>query len=160
MECSMLRFAIVGMSLAVLVLSGLAHGVMTCRWTPTEPSPQWAEKWEQIPTSIGEYECRDREMDVKPEDRAAAQLLRRYVHRRTGASVSVWLAAGPPGPLCIHTPDWCYRASVYEMTSGKTRQSVPLGAEGDKGEFWTADFRKVKPTGPENVRVFWGWNAG
>jgi hypothetical protein len=156
----MLRWLIVSLSIGTLAVSGLAHGLLTFRWVAAEESIRAVARLEQVPSRIGEFECKDAEMDKKPQDRVAAQMLRRYVNQRTGASVSVWATCGRPGPLSIHTPDWCYRASGYEMVSSKTKATLTLSGSTDKAEFWTADFTRTRPTGTENLRVYWGWNAG
>ena len=156
----MIRPLFVVLSLVALAGSGLAHGLLTGRWTPVEDHSQFARQIDQVPHVIGDYECKDREMDVKPEERVSAHMLRRYVHRATGATISVWVARGAPGPLSMHTPDYCYRASGYEMSGSPAKYALAAGEAGDRAEFWTAEFSKAKPTGTEHIRVFWAWSTG
>jgi hypothetical protein len=102
----------------LLVLCGLVHGYWTDRWVPATDLEHATGCMEKIPLSVGDWDGHD--LEVKPTSldyHLAGHLARRYVNRVTGESVSIALVVGRPGPVSIHTPDVCYSAGGYTITT-------------------------------------------
>ena len=74
----------------------------------------------------------------------AAVIERRFVHRENGKVITIYLACGRPGPLCIHTPDTCYPADGFVEIEAPRRKSVP-GEGKTPSEFWTCPLHADTP---------------
>lgn len=151
----MKRWVFVGLASAALIACGLVHGSWTQRWTPGAESTQAAERLDQLPLTIGDWQ--GEAMEVKPGQAGASVagcVQRRYVHRRSGATVVLALVCGRAGPVCVHTPETCYGASGY--TVGTPRR-VTVSSFAD---MWTADATRTRATEETRVRIYWGWSDG
>jgi hypothetical protein len=141
----------------VLVLAcGLVHGYWTDRWYPPKDTVEAAARLEQVPLTVGEWDGHD--LDVKAtsiEPLLAGHMTRRYVNRVNGETISIALVVGRPGPVSIHTPDVCYTAGGFVITSQSTAK-VP----GRNEEFLTMDAVKTTQTSESRIRLYWAWNAG
>ncbi len=143
----------------VLVASGVVHGLWTDRWTQNPQEVQAAaERLKQVPAVIGRWEGADIEMNTDPRLGLAAVVARRYVQRETGQVVTIYLACGRPGPICIHRPDVCYVADGYQEVESPRRVTVP-GVGAVPPEFWTARYMRQRPDGQTNLRIYWAWHS-
>jgi hypothetical protein len=136
-----------------LVACGIVHGFWTDRWAPPAEVGKAAQRLDAIPLRLGEWEGEVEE--VKPGDAGegvAGCIRRRYVHRQTGATISLFLVCGRPGPVSIHTPDVCYGASGYLVNTRSRYQSGP----GDS--MWKADATRTTATEETRLRLYWGWS--
>ena len=146
-------------ALLVLVASGAVHGIWTDRWTQnpavlTAASQRLAE----VPASFGKWDGKDIEMNTDPKLGLAGVLARRYVHQETGKMVTIYLACGRPGPVCVHSPDRCYVADGYREVETPRRTTLP-GEGKDAPEFWTARFLRERADGQTHVRILWAWHG-
>ena len=109
-----------------------------------------------VPMTIGDWVGEDQVNDVG--DPALVNLTRRYTHARTGRWFLISLTAGHPGLTAVHTPEYCYRGSGYEVAAPIIRRpaQAPHGAAAD---LWTTQFEKKTPAGLEQLRIFWSWSA-
>jgi hypothetical protein len=86
---------------------------------------------------------------------AAGVLRRQYVNRQTGATLTLMLLVGRPGPVAVHTPDVCYRNSGYAQIGPDVVAPVP-GVDG-------AGFRvlrlKKDAAVPIDLRIWYSWAA-
>lgn len=143
---------------AAVLTAGVVPGLWTGRWTESTSLEEAAARLAQVPPTVGEWDGRD--LPVNPREQAAAQasgyLSRRYVHRRTGAVVSLALLCGRPGPISVHTPDICYAGSGYEEVGAPTRCAIP-DSPGD--HLWARQFRKAAAVPVQHLRVLYGWSA-
>jgi hypothetical protein len=133
--------------------------VWTRRWQDARELETTVARLDRVPLTLGEWAGKDE--DLNPEEVTQGGLAgawrRRYVHRRTGTSLTVLLMCGRPGAAAVHTPEWCYRGVGYEPERAE-RFSVEDSA-GSVGEFWTSKFRKPDAVAAPGLRIFWGWNA-
>ncbi len=139
-----------------LIVCGIVHGFWTDRWTPPVETAEAAARLEQVPLELGDWDGEVNE--VKPGEAGAGVagcIKRRYVNRKTGAAVSLFLVCGRPGPVSIHTPEVCYGASGFMVG---TKDTYKLG-ESD-GALWKTDAIRVSATDETRLRLFWGWNGG
>jgi hypothetical protein len=109
-----------------------------------------------IPTTIGDWVGEDKPVEV--EEKGLARLTRLYTHRRTGRWFLIALAAGHPGLTAVHTPEYCYVGSGYEVAAPIARRPLDLPG-GAQGNCWTTQFEKKSAAGTEQLRIFWTWSA-
>ncbi|HWG45961.1 MAG TPA: exosortase-associated EpsI family protein [Gemmataceae bacterium] len=141
---------------AALIACGIVHGFWTDRWLPPVETAQAADRLETVPLELGEW---DGEVIAVKSGEAGAGVAgcirRRYVNRKTGAEVSLFLVCGRSGPVSIHTPEVCYGASGF-MVGNKSRFEV--NETGDN--MWKTDAIRASATEETRLRLYWGWNGG
>jgi len=138
-----------------LVACGIVHGFWTDRWAPPVETAQAAERLNAIPLELGEWDGES--LEVKSGEAGAGVagcIKRRYVHRKTGTTISLFLVCGRPGPVSIHTPDVCYGASGFLVNARDRYES----ASGDS--MWKTDATRTNATEQTRLRLYWGWSAG
>ncbi len=139
-------------ALALILTAAVAHGVVSGRWSGGDKVPQVPD----VPLKIGDWVGEDQPSEVK--DPGLANLTRRYTHSRTGRSLLISLTVGHPGLTAIHTPEYCYRGSGYQVAAAIERRPADVpGAP--PAAFWTTLFSKPSAAGAEQLRVFWAWSA-
>jgi hypothetical protein len=152
----MIRYLPVLAAFAAIGAAGVVHGLWTDRWSnPAE----LALRLDQVSMSLGDWQGKPREFDSSVLGPIAGCLTRHYVNQRTGATVTVSLVCGRPGPVAIHTPDVCYVASGF-AEENSTRFSPPLGSAFPTAEFKTSQFVRTRAADQTALRVIWSWNAG
>lgn len=141
-------------AIVAIIAVGVVHGFWTDRWGISEKLNAAAQRIDNVPTQVGDWEAKP--LSIKPAGQAgiARQYFSRYVNKRTGNEVSIMLVCGRSGPVCIHTPEVCYGASGYAV-GGKT--SVDVKYQGGEGKFFTADALKTRETERTKLRIFWAW---
>jgi hypothetical protein len=144
--------------LAVVVGSGIAHGVWSNRWNVSDGPERAAARLSQVPITFGDWDGRPGELPtrhVSVAELSGAHVCE-YVNRRTGSVISALLVCGRPGPVSVHTPEICYTGAGYEVVGVRTRYSHPAlpGAS-----LWVCDFQKTNTATPERLRIFYGWSA-
>jgi hypothetical protein len=148
--------------LAVLVGTGVVHGLWTDRWRHSAELEEAAERLALLPDDVGPWRGRLAELD--PAELAGAGAVGHWARYLTdpasGETVLVLLLCGRPGRMSVHRPEHCYRAAGYEMAGDPLHVQVrPHGVPaGDGGaEFFTALFARSTESGPETLRIFWSW---
>jgi len=147
----------------VLVLAaGVAYGLQTHRWTKSKELDEAADKLQQVPSTIGEWEGRDieiPEMQLKIAG-ATGYLHRVYRHRKSGKEVTVLVLCGPHGPISVHPPTVCFVSAGWNLETEPAPRAVKLpDAESPLGHFWVTRFRKVSSTSVGRMRTCWAWNG-
>lgn len=158
----MLRILTIVSAFALLAASGISHRVWTGQWTVSNEPRLSASRLSAIPSTIGDWVGVDQEVDAKQLARAEAvgHLARRYVQRRTGAEVSLFLICGRPGPISVHTPDICYGGIGFRLVGKPGQRKVDGSADAPAAEFFRADFEKTDPIAPKRLRIYWAWKSG
>jgi hypothetical protein len=146
----------VGVAVGLVLATGVVHGLWTDRWDLAAVPPV---RLDEVPMTLGDWHGRSRELDPRILGPITGCLTRTYVNDVSGASLTVSLVYGRPGPVAIHTPDVCYVASGFD-DQGSARFSPPLGPSLPAAEFKTAQFVRTKEADQTTLRVFWSWNAG
>lgn len=150
----------------VLILSGLVHGMWTSRWQDVDDSPIVA-RLAEVPTLVGTWES-IHEAKINEEFQEIAGLSgyvqRTYRDRQTGATVTMLLMCGEPGPVSVHPPEACYSGQGYEVVGGSRRtveiatgDTPPAGAA-TKPRFKSARFAKPGVLVPSQPQIFWAWS--
>jgi hypothetical protein len=143
----------------LLVASGAVHGIWTERWTTNpEDLAKAADRLAEVPDSLGKWDGRIIDMPADPKLNLAGVMARRFVHRESGKVISIYLACGRSGPICVHTPDVCYQADGFAEVETPRRKSIP-GEGKTPSEFWTARYMRQRPDGQTNLRIFWSWHT-
>ena len=143
----MLRILPVLSAFVLLAASGVSHRLWTGSWTVTGEPGLSAARLADVPASIGDWVGEDQEVDARQLARAeaAGHLARRYVQRRTGAEVSVFIICGRPGPVAVHTPDICYGGLGFRVAEKPAKYKVEGNAEMPSAEFTKGNFVKADP---------------
>ena len=147
-------------ALGITVLSGLVHGSWTNRWETSQELELAVSRCERLPMLLGDWRGRESPADTCAIKAAGLDgcLSRQYENRKSGATVSLLLVCGRPGPVSVHTPDICYPGAGYEMV-----QERPVrfsgGSTAQRAEFLGADFVNDQSFPPDRLRVHWSWTA-
>jgi hypothetical protein len=153
----MKRYSPLIVGAAVLLLSGVLHGLWSDRWTVSAAVETSCQRLTAVPESVADWESQPLELDPRQMtvSEASGQFARRFVQRGAGREVSMILLCGRRGPLSVHQPDVCYTASGYHLAAAPSKWTPP-GVEGVS--FWTARFtRPGQEAAP--LRVFWAWSS-
>ena len=145
---------------ALVLTSGVLHGLHTERWRPSPDVEAAVRRLDAVPAVVGDW--RSENLTIEDDlSRAGIKgyLNRRYRNSRTGATVSVLIVCGRPGPISVHTPDVCYRGAGYELAAPPQRKEVSAAA-GSPGQFWAGRFHKPASTNPAQLDILWSWNGG
>ncbi len=143
---------------ALLLSFGVAEGVWTERWHHSGASEDAANRLAGVPTTVGEWESQDEQLDPRQLVKAElnGSLLRHYTNRSNGATLTVLLVCGRPGPVSVHTPDICFVGSGQVLVENPKAQAL---TEDRPAQFMVGKFRRGEETVAEYFRVFWGWTA-
>jgi hypothetical protein len=143
------------MGSAALVICGIVHGYWTDRWSPPVETAQAAQRLDAIPLEMGDWDGETIEVKAGEAGAGVAGCIkRRYVHRKTGAAVSLFLVCGRSGPVSIHTPDVCYGASGFTVNN-RDRYESRFG-----DSMWKTDATRASATEETRLRLYWGWSNG
>jgi hypothetical protein len=146
----------------LLAASGITHRLWTGAWTVSNEPETSAARLAKVSLSLGDWEGIEVDMDSRQlaQAEAVGYLSRRYIHRRSGAEVSVFIICGRPGPIAVHTPDICYGGIGFKPIKKETQYKVEGNADSPEAEFFKADMSKPDPVTPDQLRIYWGWKAG
>ena len=151
----------IGCALGLILLGGVAHGVLSNRWGVSENIQALGSQLNSIPMEIGPWKCSE---EGKLEDRviygileATGYISRVYVHQATSETITVFLVFGPKGPIAVHTPEICY--SARDVTQTSERQPVPADYDGKDGQLWKLGF-ETNSIDKRKMNVYYGWSDG
>src|SRR6516225_943605 len=90
---------------ALLVATGVVHGLWTDRWKPSADLERAVARLDSVPMTIGDWQATSLELPADEVQGAqlGGYLMRRYMNRFTGQQVLVVLMCGRPGPVGVHT---------------------------------------------------------
>lgn len=146
----------------LLAASGVSHRFWRGVWNVSNEPAASAARLADVPTIVGDWVGADTEVDTRQLSRAeaAGYLSRRYLQRRTGAEVSVFIICGRPGPVAVHTPDICYGGLGFQVVGSTSRYPFSGDAETPPAEFIRANFEKPDVVGTAHLRIYWAWKSG
>ena len=139
-----------------LLVTGVVHGLWTCRWDQVPDKETVIAPFKNLPLQMGEWEGTDLEASSSEIKGLTGYLSRRYVHPQTKDAVTISLMSGPPRVVAIHTPDVCYAALGYQVNTPARYRATDLP---EATEFWTSDMVRTQSTDQNRLRIFWAWNA-
>jgi hypothetical protein len=156
----MKRNVAIAIAAAILVVSGLVHGLWAERWSPSPALQAALGKVDLVPLEAGDWKGQVVESDASAFAQAGAQAYwtRSYVHTRKKTALLAILMCGRAGRMSVHTPEMCYGGAGYEM--GGSVESLTVKAEEgtELGTFWTARFSKHGGVAAD-LRLYWAWSA-
>lgn len=153
----MKRTLITTLAIAAVLITGIVHGIWTGRWEFTDEPGASVARLPSVGMELGDWQGQTLDAESRQLGDASGSLLRRYTNKWSGASVTVFLLCGRPGPLAIHPPDSCYAAGGYEIiTPSLFKAPAEPGAVAP--EFRVARMRKTRAGEQSQLRVFWSWN--
>jgi Protein of unknown function (DUF3485) len=160
MRIVMLRTLPYMIALAIIISSGIVHGLWTGRFQASRELETRAARLERVPLTIGDWKGRALTLDRRTVESAgiAGYLMRRYEDRQ-GHAVTVLLVCGRPGPIAVHTPEVCYPGTGYEQTAPTAKLSLGPGPSGQPDESWVAEFDKPGAILPKHLRILYTWSA-
>ena len=159
--------------LVVLLVGGLAQGLMSHRWLPNIAVRDAALALNDIPAEIGNWTSED--VALSDSDKQiggiAGYVQRTYRDRTTGTEVSLLLVAGESGPISVHPPTACFSGRGYNVVrqpgllaivkSGS--ESPTLAATDPEASrnhvFNQADFANNAIDDVSLIRVCWAWST-
>ena len=146
---------------ALLVLSGLVHGIWTERWQTSPALENACARLGDVPPSIGAWKSTDVEVDHESfqQARALAYWTRRYVKEGASEPMTVILMCGRADHMSLHTPDICYRGAGYDMVGEQSKTTLGTSLGGSTAELWTARFRQPSKSSGHDLRLYWSWSA-
>lgn len=158
----MIRNLLLLCAVVLLLASGISHRFWTGAWNVSGEPGISAARLTGVPSTVGDWVGADLKVDERQMERAeaAGYLCRRYLQRRTGAEVSIFIICGRPGPISVHPPTICYQGLGFQVVGSPSRYSGEGNAESPPSEFFSANFHKPDPTMPEKLRIYWGWKSG
>ncbi len=150
--------ALVGVLLAVSF--GVAEGLWTGRWRTDDDVKGPAARLANVPMTFGEWEGSAMELEQRQLTigKIDGYVMRSYVNRHSGDSISVLLVCGRPGPISAHTPDICFPGGGVEMQSKMVQHKVEIEKIKKPAEFWAARFGKGQGFFQSSA-VMWSWTT-
>jgi hypothetical protein len=145
---------------SLLGATGWFHGQWTDRWGASG-NADGAARLPSVPLTMGDWEGRDitREESEVAARSTSPQIVRRYVHRRTGAAVGLLITCGRPSSMIIeHTPKTCYAQLGFEESGAEC--DVLVGPPEALSTFHAHTFVKPTPVKTDRVRLLWSWGDG
>jgi hypothetical protein len=149
---------------ALILAGGVAHGVWTSRWALVPELQQAVARLPQLPRTVGTWEGTDLEPDeslrrVVASAEITTFVQRRYVDRRTGEAVSLFVACGPTGPISTHGPEACYNGGGRVMVAEPAREEFEVAPGKPKATFLVGDFRQPGSSLPVGLKIYWSWRG-
>jgi hypothetical protein len=150
---------IVAACVLLTLLSGGINGYISQRWGYGEEMDSAAHRVNAMPLQFGPWKA---EKLTKLGDgaekmlRCAGNVVGAYRHEATGEQVSVVMMVGPAGPLSVHTPEVCYRASNYSVHGNKQQLQI-VDDEGEAHNFLSITLRENSAAN-RLLRVYYSWN--
>jgi Protein of unknown function (DUF3485) len=152
-------------AIVVLLLSRTALLVQG-PWSERPENPEAIKaavaRLDRMPLALGPWrgeKLPDLDPETIAEARVAGHVWRRYGNSLTGDAVSVLLVCGPAEPIALHTPEVCYRGIGYHFLGQPNSCTIHHPGNSPPDVFWTARFRKASVAVPEQLRIYWAWQA-
>jgi hypothetical protein len=158
----MLRILPVVLALPLVVAYGVAEGLWTDRWSVSPELVQAQERLDRVPLTVGPWQGEEVGLDERTVRQAELRghILRRYVNRETGEVLTVMAVCGRPGPVAVHSPEVCYGGAGFTPVKARKRHAVEAEGLSGSAELWAERYHKAGAAIPEQLQVYYGWNAG
>ena len=121
-----------------------------------------ADNLRTMPKQLGDWQMTE-EMDMgeltEEMLECAGHVTRRYVNRKSGARITMFIIVGPPGPIAVHTPEICFSSRDYEKYEQKRTQASFDSDEAEPHLLWQTAFRSKRIT-TDILDVYYAWSTG
>jgi hypothetical protein len=145
----------------VLLLGGVAHGVLTDRWGVPGSVVDAAETVKNLPTTLEGWSSED----IPVTDRivkiagAVSIVTRDYKNPLNGDQVRVMLVCGRPGPVTRHPPTVCFPAGGLNQVSEVRSAEFPIVGTEEAAQFSECVFAHKSKGGQARLMTHWGWST-
>ncbi len=154
--------ALLAIGIALIATTGYVYGRLSQRWGPTPDMTAAADHLRTMPKQFGDWHMTEEmELGTTAEKmlECAGHVTRRYVNRKTGARVTMFIIVGPPGPIAVHTPEICFSSRDYDK-QGNKRTQVSFASTGTEPHtLWQTTFRSKRIT-TDTLFVYYAWSTG
>jgi Protein of unknown function (DUF3485) len=147
----------------LVIGDGVLFGLCTNRWQTSQDLPAAVASLERVPLEIGDWKGKS----LPPLNERMVALAgftgywqRRYENAKTGSTMSVLLACGQFGPLCVHTPEVCYAGTGYVLQGQPVNHTEETVSPVGTAQFFKAQFGRPNGVTPGRLEIHWTWNAG
>lgn len=137
---------------------GVAHGIYSDRWGPSNKLERSVEALSRIPATIDDWTGEDLPFDPSEMAHAGIEraVVRRYHNPRTRETVTLLIVCGRGGPICVHTPDVCYAGNGYAKVGEEKSESFEFPGQSDS--FRIIQFEKRDSLAANQLEIYWGWS--
>jgi hypothetical protein len=149
-------------ALPLLLAYGVAAGLWTDRWQVSPELEQAPQRLAALPLTVGDWQSADVELDARQVVAAElhGHLQRNYLRRSTGDALQVLVVCGRPGPIAVHSPEVCFGGAGFTPAAARTRFALEGQDSSAPAEFWEERYQKAGAAVPEQLQIYYGWNAG
>lgn len=155
------RSVAVLLGLALIALTGLVHGLWSNRWSQSEALGQACSRLEKLSMTLGAWKSRAQTISEDRLTQAEIQGYARrfFTHPEHSQPIGMLIMCGVPGPVSVHTPQYCYSGAGYTMVGEPMKIEIPL-QDKSIAKVFTARFYKPQAPGSPPLRIFWTWSVG
>jgi hypothetical protein len=158
----MRRVVPLGIGLAIVLATGVVHGIWTDRWHLSNEPAASVEKLTRVPLQIGDWQSEDLpELDTQTlaVGEIAGYMNRTFVNTKTRERLSVLIVCGRPGPIAQHSPEVCMGGEGFVVENKTVDKDFPADGLAGPPQFFAAVFKKTDAGAPLLRRVFWAWST-
>ena len=155
----MIRAFAILLTLSLLVVGGIVHGLYSDRWRTTRELEDGIGRLPTVPLDIAGWKGEDQ--PTKDDEFAQAGALGYWsrLYRKDNHEILVILMVGRAGRMSVHTPEVCYQGAGYKMNGSPNSHKMRDAGGALVADFRTANF--VKPGQAQSeLQLFWTWNVG
>jgi hypothetical protein len=148
------------LGLVLTIATGVVYGRLTLRWGTPADMVAAGKHLQTLPKEFGDWQMVAEEPLDQPVIEAlqcAGYVTRRYVNRRDGDTVTLFIVVGPPGPISVHTPEVCYSGRDYD-TSAEREEVTLTGSQSRSHAFWGLTLEPKNVTA-DQLRVYYAWTT-
>jgi hypothetical protein len=160
------RFLPLLLALAILLASGVVHGVWTGRFGPSPDMTAAAARLDKVPSVVGQWTATELPMDKEQLEAAEAAgfVHRQYIRHPDSAgespvAVKVLILCGRTGPIAVHPPTVCFTSQGMKQVTPEQRTRVADKNSPRPHELFETEFAKHTPEQSVNLQTFWTWTA-
>jgi hypothetical protein len=148
------------LGLVLTIVTGVVYGRLSLRWGPPADMVAAGEHLQTLPKEFGDWQMVEEQTLDEPvvrELQCAGYVTRRYVNRRDGDTVTLFIVLGPPGPISVHAPEVCYSGRDYD-TSDRRQEMTLTGSQSRSHSFWGLTLQPKNVTA-DQLRVYYAWTT-
>ncbi len=152
----------ISLGLLIAAVSGWRHGLLTDRWGPPSNVLKVAEQVESLDLEIAGWDSRALgKLEGRTRKLAGAEgyFSRQYVHKDSNVWVQVTMLCGRPGPIALHSPDYCFTLAGMKQLDSESKIQISHANQEDPENFWVADYRPPESKPGPDIRTFWAWST-
>ncbi len=155
------RWMLPATCLAVVLATGVAHGLFVSRWTTSNGMQIAADGLKNLPMQFGDWTATALELEesARKQTGTVGWYNVQLVNDKTGIKANVMLLCGQTRPLSVHPPTVCFLGMGLEIVGKESRVNM-RSPDGNKswGSFKWVDFKPTGETRIQALRTYWAWS--